>query len=211
MSKGARIKNSSHERLPWRLREIAPDFELIDAWRLPATGTYEDFADLPRVFAGLGVARGRGWSPTSILFKVRWWLGQRLGWDERTSDLPIPRSTETSLRERLPADLPPATLDPDGDSPFDPVYQTEVEWAGEISNSTVHAVLHLGWVQRKDGLWRGQMGVYVKHRGWLGKLYMPLIAPFRHYIVYPALMRSVGGAWKARHDSVSLAPERSAT
>ena len=27
---------------------------------------------------------------------------------------------------------------------------------------------------------------------------MALIAPFRHYIVYPALMRRIGRAWKAR-------------
>ena len=41
-----------------------------------------------------------------------------------------------------------------------------------------------------------QMGIYVKNRGRLGQLYMPAIAPFRHYIVYPALMRRLESAWQ---------------
>jgi len=42
------------------------------------------------------------------------------------------------------------------------------------------------------------MAVYVKARGVLGELYMKLIGPFRHWIVYPALMRQIGRAWEAR-------------
>jgi hypothetical protein len=42
------------------------------------------------------------------------------------------------------------------------------------------------------------MGVYVKPRGNLGEAYMMFIEPFRHFIVYPALMRQIGRAWEAR-------------
>jgi len=42
------------------------------------------------------------------------------------------------------------------------------------------------------------MAVYVKPRGRLGETYMMLIQPFRHLIVYPALMRQIGHAWDAR-------------
>ena len=42
------------------------------------------------------------------------------------------------------------------------------------------------------------MGIYVKPRGRLGALYMRLIGPFRHLIVYPALMRQIERAWDAR-------------
>jgi hypothetical protein len=70
--------------------------------------------------------------------------------------------------------------------------------AGELSNGTVHAVLHLAWVEQGNGRHRGQMGVYVKPRGTLGVTYMALIGPFRHLIVYPALMRQIGRAWQAR-------------
>ena len=53
------------------------------------------------------------------------------------------------------------------------------EWAAELSNGTVHAVLHLAWVEQGDGRHRGQMGVYIKPRGKLGATYMALIRPFR--------------------------------
>lgn len=79
-----------------------------------------------------------------------------------------------------------------------PLYRTDDEWAAEISNDTVHGVLHLAWVEQRDGRYRAQMGVYVKVRGKLGAIYMMLIAPFRHLIVYPALMRQIGRAWDAR-------------
>ena len=42
------------------------------------------------------------------------------------------------------------------------------------------------------------MGVYVKPRGRFGALYMRAIAPFRHWIVYPALLRQIGRAWERR-------------
>jgi hypothetical protein len=131
-------------------------------------------------------------------FALRKWLGQRFGWDEETNTLPIPGCKETSLRERLPPDLPAETDDAVGRTPFRPIYRTSDEWALELSNSTVHAILHFGLVPQTEGSYRGQMGVYVKHRGWFGRLYMALIAPFRHYIVYPALMRRIERAWQAR-------------
>jgi hypothetical protein len=68
----------------------------------------------------------------------------------------------------------------------------------ELSNRTVHAVMHLAWVDRGAGLYRGQMGVYVKPRGSFGSAYMAAIAPFRHRVVYPALMREIERAWNAR-------------
>jgi len=48
-----------------------------------------------------------------------------------------------------------------------------------------------------EGRYQGQMAVYVKPRGRLGKEYMALIAPFRHWIVYPSLMRQIERAWNS--------------
>jgi hypothetical protein len=72
------------------------------------------------------------------------------------------------------------------------------EFAAELSNKTVHGVMHLAWVDQGEGSYQGQMAVYVKPRGELGKGYMALIAPFRHAVVYPALMRQIERAWNAR-------------
>ncbi len=198
MAKGSRLKTSRHGNLPWRIGEVATDFELIDAWALPARGTLEEFSDLCEIFTSLSHETAEDSRLSSLLFAVRARLGQRLGWDEEINTLPIPGCRETSLSERLPDDLDAERDDTVGESPFRPVYRTTDEWAVELSNRTVHAILHLGWVKQKDGSYRGQMGVYVKPRGRFGPLYMALIAPFRHYIVYPALMRRIGRAWKAR-------------
>ncbi|MCH7483965.1 MAG: DUF2867 domain-containing protein [Chloroflexi bacterium] len=198
MAKGARLETSKHGDLPWRIGEVAPDFKLIDAWALPARGTLDEFADLLEIFANLDPAADDGSRPSRALFALREWLGQRLGWDEKTNTLPIPGCDETSLRERLPADLQSVQGGTLGGTSFSQVFETPTEWAAEISNGTMHAILHLGWVKRKDGSYRGQMGIYVKPRGRFGTLYMALIAPFRHLIVYPALMRRIGRTWKAR-------------
>ena len=41
-------------------------------------------------------------------------------------------------------------------------------------------------------------GIGVKPRGRLGKQYMAFIAPFRHWVVYPALLRQIERAWQVR-------------
>lgn len=193
-----RIDPSEHASSLWRIGEIASDFELLDAWALPARGGREEFTNLQTLFADLDPADDDGSRLSRWLFALREWLGRSFGWDEDTNALPIPGCRESSLRDRLPADLPAQTAETLGKAPFRPIYVTETESAAELSNSTVHAILHLGWVDEGDGAYRGQMGVYVKARGRFGRVYMALIAPFRHHIVYPALMRRIGRAWAAR-------------
>ena len=52
-----------------------------------------------------------------------------------------------------------------GSLPFVPLYRTDDEFAAEISNQTVHGVMHLAWVDQGEGRYQGQMAVYVKPRG----------------------------------------------
>jgi hypothetical protein len=192
-----RIANSEHESHAWRIEQVAPDFRLEDVWALPAQGGPEDFATLLEVMASLDPADA---TPASrVLFAIRWKIGGWLGWDDTPRALAIPRASETTLSARLPEDLRDTATGPGLRSKsFTTLYRTDVEWAAEISNRTVHAVMHLAWVQQREGLYRGQMGVYVKPRGGLGDAYMAAIAPFRHRIVYPALMGQIERAWDAR-------------
>ena len=193
-----RLPTAEHAAHPWVIAQIAPDFDLIDAWALPAQGGDDGFDALLKIMAGLDGANAES-ALTRALFRVRYQLGARFGWDDAARQLPIPGCTETTLSQRLPADLRGSArglgLGPAG---FTPLYRTGDEWAAELSNGTVHAVLHLAWVEQGNGRHRGQMGVYVKPRGKLGATYMALIRPFRHLIVYPALMRQIGRAWQAR-------------
>jgi hypothetical protein len=196
-----RLSNSEHESHAWRICEVAPDFRLEDVWALPAQGGVEDFATLLEVMASLDPANGQS-RATRALFSIRWRVGGWFGWDDAPRPLAIPDDSESSLSARLPEDLRNTATGLDLRSTtarrFTPLYRTDIEWAAELSNRTVHAVMHLAWIEKGGGLYQGQMGVYVKPRGRFGAAYMALIAPFRHRVVYPALMRQIERAWNAR-------------
>lgn len=207
-----RLPNGEHERHPWLIAQIAPDFELIDAWALPACGGPDEFATLLEIVTALDPANGE-WSRTS---RALFWLRRRLGgwfdWDDALSRLAIPGCTETSLSVRVPESLRDPTMRPKvlSSASFLPIYGMNHEWAAEISNSTVHGVLHLAWVDQGKGRYRGQMGVYVKPRGRLGEAYLALIRPFRHLIVYPEIMRQIERSWNCRHRHTGLSLDRQA-
>lgn len=197
---GMRLPNHEHEKHPWVIAEIAPDFRLLDAWALPVQGGAEDFPALLELMNEMDPTSGGSSWPTRALFSLRHHMGSWFGWDDPNRKLSIPGCTETSLSARVPEQLR------DDDTPvksvssstFIPIYRTANEAAVEISNGTVHGVMHLGWVEQGDGVYRGQMSVYVKPRGAVGEAYMALIGPFRHLIVYPAMMRQIQRAWDAR-------------
>jgi len=204
-----RLPNAAHESRPWRIREIAPDFTVEDVWALPVHGRAEDFQALLELMASSDPANAES-LPTRMLWRLRDHLGRlfglgriaapnEIGTDDAAGKLPIPGTNELSLTGRLPDDLRNTAADLDFDSlPFAPLYRTDVEFAAEVSNRTVHGVMHLGWVDQGDGRYQGEMAVYVKPRGPFGKAYMALIKPFRHWIVYPALLRQVEREWNAR-------------
>jgi Protein of unknown function (DUF2867) len=193
-----RLPNHEHEAHAWRIREVAPDFRLEDVWALPARGGREEFRTLLEVMAALDPAHAES-RATRALFSIRYRVGGWLGWDDAPRAPAIPRDTESTLSARLPDDLRDSATDLDLSSKdFTPLYRTEVEWAAELANQTVHAVMHIAWVDQGDGLYQGQMGVYVKPRGRFGHVYMAAIAPFRHRVVYPALMREIERGWNAR-------------
>ncbi len=204
MTTQARLPISEHSRHAWRIADIAPDFTLIDAWALPAAGSLEDFPRLCHYMASLDAAQNDESRLSNALFSLRNRLGAIFGWDEDEHTLPIPNCSENSLYERLPGDLRSDRSTALGGK-FRKVFHTDSEWAAEISNETVHAVLHLGWVETSKGRFRGQLGVYVKNRGRFGGFYMKLIEPFRHRIVYPALMRRIDRDWRAANRKATSA------
>jgi hypothetical protein len=204
-----KLPNEVHESGPWRVREIAPDFIVEDVWALPVHGKAEDFQVLLDHMVASNPADAE-----SLPARFLWRLRERLGaWfdlgtvsdsGDGGGELAIPGTSETSLAGRLPDDLRGTADDVHFQSlPFEPLYRTDTEFAAEVSNRTVHGVMHLAWVAQGDGLYQGQMAVYVKPRGRFGQGYMALIRPFRHWIVYPALMRQMERTW-SRRDSTPL-------
>ena len=191
-----RLPDTAHTSRPWRIHELTGDFRVEDVWALPTPGGPDELDRLVRQ-----IASGRQMSGISrVLFAIRWKLGALLGWDKPGSGIGARVQT---LRSRLPADLRDAPRGPDF-GPFRSVYQLDNEWAAELANSTVHGVMHIGWVSDEAGGYRGQMTVLVKPNGLFGAAYMAAIAPFRYLIVYPALMRTIARQWRSRTSEVAV-------
>ena len=189
-----RLPTTAHTSQPWRIHELTRDFRVEDVWALPATGGPDGFPRLVQLIASRNPVQGSRAART--LFAIRWKIGSLLGWDGPDAGR---SSRMTTLRDRLPADLRDAQSGPDFDAlPFTTLYMLGNEFAAEIVNRTVHGVMHLGWVPDGTGGYRGQMAVLVKPNGLPGTIYMAAIAPFRHRIVYPAMIRDIGREWRAR-------------
>ena len=189
-----RLPNAAHTTRPWRIHELAADFRLEDVWALPTPGGREDFPRLVALIASSDPSRSSS-AAVRTLFAIRWTIGALLGWDRKDLGAGSPRAT---LRDRVPADLRESQSIPSFEAlPFTPLYGLEDEWAAEIVNRTVHAIMHLGWVRDQGGTYRGQMAVLVKPNGLLGASYMAVIAPFRRLVVYPRILAEVGRQWRA--------------
>ncbi len=185
-----KLPKTAHTDRPWRIHDVAPDFHLEDVWALPTPGGPDDLSCLVEQFAHIRFPEG---APPIVrfLWDARWKLGSLLGWERERTGI---GSRVASLRDRLPYDLQQSRPGPDFD-PFTSVYQLHDEWAAELANKTVHAILHLGWVQTDTG-YRGQLAVLVKPNGLLGQAYMAAIKPLRYALVYPALLRLIERDWQ---------------
>ena len=198
-----RLPNTAHTARPWRIHEIAHDFDVEDVWALPTPGGPDDFPRLVRT--GVSLDPSRSGSPVvRALFAIRWKVGGLLGLDDEKTGL---GGRVPTLRDRLPDDLRDGPSGPDfAATPFTPLYLTGDEFAAEIANQTVHGVLHVGWVPDAEGGYRGEMAILVKRNGLLGSAYMAAIAPFRHWLVYPPLIEEFGRAWRAQPRERTPAP-----
>jgi hypothetical protein len=77
---------------------------------------------------------------------------------------------------------------------FRVVYRFENEQLLEIQNRTVHAAA-LSALAESPGGYRFYFAVYVRPRTWITPFYMGLIDPFRKWIIYPALLKTIRATW----------------
>jgi len=205
-----------HHDRPWRVHTLAPDFELLDLWELPldadpARG--ETFADFLRVFVASSAAEWPVYrlrpTPADAVHALRVGGAAALLWFRRVlgrvlaldadRDLPIPGRAESRVRARLvDADrardqgLLPAKVGGN----FEVVYTFADEALLEIANRTIHALLHLSWVEAAHGRRAVALAIYVKSRGWQSRAYLALIRPFRFAVVYPAWIAHLTRTWQ---------------
>jgi hypothetical protein len=186
-----RLPVSAHTSRPWRIHELTGDFQVEDVWSLPTPGGPDDFPRLATLMASGKPFRSS--SPAARgLFAVRRTAGNLFGWDAPEAGL---NGSAESLRDRLPADLREASKSDLRSAMFSSLYRLDDEWAGELANRTVHAVLHVGWVEDGAGGYLGQMAILTRPNGLSGAGYMAAIRPFRQLVIYPAAIREIGREW----------------
>ena len=205
------MHKKSHYFYSWKVHEIAKDFELLDVWEFPILADKtrnQDFSLFLKIMRQ--PPKQNACSFFSIqhlaarfLVSLRVLLGEIFDLDKNLNTLPIPGCKEISLKERLSdEDLKKSLTDSVGEGAqtegiWRTVYFYENEMLTEHSNDTVHALMHFGWVRKHGNYYTARLAVYAKPRRNFGELYMQLIMPFRHVIVYPAMIEEVKKRWDA--------------
>ena len=186
-----KVTSDEWNRLDLRVHALLAGVPLHDAWAVDLPGGRRGLtlADLRAVLAervALSNAAVRS------LMSLRRAIGRAFGWErvrEHSDAPPI-------FRDRLTESDRKASLLPTGtaDGPFRVLYAFPHESASEIWNATVHAVSTYALVEQAAG-YRLYWAIYVRSVGRITAPYMRLIDPFRRFVIYPALLRSVHAAW----------------
>ncbi|WP_309128449.1 DUF2867 domain-containing protein [Microbacterium sp.] len=204
-----RLPAAEHLTRDWHIHRIVPDFVVEDVWALPVGGRAQDFGCLVDLMTSHDAEDEHGRidfldsAAARLLWRLRDLLGRLLGLGAITDNAGVHErysvpgtDRQLTLAERVDEELR-ATADGIRFSsvPMNALYLLHDEFAAEISNATMHGVMHLSWVSLGEDVYEGRMAVLVKPRGPLGRAYMAAIRPFRHFIVYPALLRYLEKSW----------------
>ncbi|MGH0030668.1 MAG: DUF2867 domain-containing protein [Myxococcota bacterium] len=193
----ARVDAAPYRALDLHAHALLRDVPLHDVWQvsLPGGGPDRTLADL-RALMSLDEV-GRAHPLVAGLFHLRGFLGRVFGWDEEPGPTAGARGRpESETLARVPpevrerSDPAPGTPDP----PFFVLYALPRESVGEVRNATVHAFSVMALEPTPDG-YRATWAIHVAPTGRLTPFYMALIAPFRRWIVYPAILRHVHHRW----------------
>ncbi len=185
-----RGRAADFRKLDLRVHDLLNDVPLQDVWSvdLPGGKAGCTLRDVPGLLPQ-PEDRDVGWAVRS-LFRLRQWLGRVFRWDKRE---PLSKSYASRLGEedRRRSRTPPGAP---GIGPFRVIYEFETESLAEVRNATVHAFLSTSLQTLPDG-YRVWIGIFVKPVGRGTGAYMALIGPFRHWIIYPALLRRMRRRW----------------
>jgi hypothetical protein len=177
--------------LPLRVHTFLADVPLHDVWAV----------DLPRHCDGVTLCEFvRRDNPCGInrfpvaaraLIRLRLFLGRIFRLEDEPKDaLSAWFGSRLTPEDRARSSVVSGT--PEG--LFRAVYRFENEQLLEIQNRTVHAAALSALVERADG-YRFYFAVYVRQTTWITRLYMGLIDPFRKWIIYPAMLKTIRASW----------------
>ncbi len=199
------INKETHFARSWKVNEIANDFVLWDVWEIPIVANNSKTENF-QSFYGIALETFNKIQAkttlVSILFTIRFWIDKIFPLDRNINTLPIPGCQETTVKSRLnrqyleKSKAGKVLKDNNTDLEFRPVYLFEDESLHELSNDTVHGLIHVGWIKKNDNQYTATLAIYVIPRGIYGKVYLKLIEPFRRHIVYPGLMKAIKEQWQ---------------
>jgi hypothetical protein len=194
------------------MRCTVGEYENLDLWAhsfLRDVPLHDAFAiDLPGGGKGRTIQDLRALLPAdsalkanplvAALFKFRFFLGRLFGWDANPDQF-----ERHSYLHRLGADERARSLITPGtpDGPFRVLHALPSESVSEVQNATVHAFLCQA-LRESDSGYRLYWGIYVKPVSRFTPAYMALIKPFRHLVVYPALLGQIRKAWMRQYGDV---------
>ncbi len=191
-----KVPKREFERLPLSVHTVLAGIPLHDAWaidlvhRRPGITLHQFFKESPLRFTGR--------SPSvEALFRLRRAVGKTFGWDQR-SDL---NSTPTFI-SRVPVDVCRKSLIKPGtpEGSFSALYRLPNEHLSELRNRIVHGALSVALIE-EETFYRLYIGVFVLGLSRFTPLYMAVIAPFRHWIVYPSILNGFRRQWNERFGS----------
>jgi hypothetical protein len=185
-----RVSPAEYLGLKLRAHDLLRDVPLYDvsAVHLPGGGAGRSIADIGALDASTAPSR-----LASVLYGIRHFLGQVLGWDRRAMRPEESLLLRLSEQDRRESEVTPGTRD----GPFLVLYQFPDEALRETLNATVHGFICTALVRTPTG-YRLYWGIYVARVSWLTRPYLVAIEPFRR-ILYPAMLRRVQRAWLAKY------------
>src|ERR1700730_18400992 len=128
---------------------------------------------------------------TRALFRLRFFLGRIFRLEAEPKD-----ASGASFGSRLTPEDRARSLVVSGmpEGLFRVVYRFENEQLLEIQNRTVHAAALSALAERADS-YRFYFAIYVRQRTWITPFYMGIIDPFRKWIIYPAMLKTIRATW----------------
>ena len=177
-----------------RVHALLHDVPLEDVWaiRLCGGGDGRTIEDVGTVLAT--ALASPPWAAKGLL-RLRRRIGALLGWDRKRSTW----ASGSYVHRLSPEDRANSTVAPGTpERQFTVLYRFENEQLSELRNATVHAFSSLSIQRTPDG-YLAYLAIYVQPVHPLTRLYMNAIAPFRHLVVYPAMIRKVENVWAERY------------
>ena len=177
---------------PFRVHFFLTGVALHDAWavELPATVERVTLQEFRRRLKSKGAVERFTW-PTRALIRLRLLVGRMFGWDREPSESPRELFAERlTTEDRARSTVPAGTRE----GIFRVVYSFENELLRELSNRTVHAAALSALAETPKG-YRFYFAIYVRERGWITRVYMAAIDPFRRCVIYPAILRQIQRDW----------------